>query len=90
MDRLGERVHPEAIVRGNAFEDVRSLVRKNMRYRDLAGLAGLMDDYLALGDELEEVPTTSQTAQNAPTGVEMKAARANDGDTLPASTTRAA
>lgn len=87
MDRLGERVHPEAIVRGNAFEDVRGLVRRNMRYRDLAGLAGLMDDYLALGDELEEIGPTGQTT---PTGVEMKAARANDGDTLPASTVRAA
>ncbi len=84
MDRQGDRVHPEAIVRGNAFEDVRSLARKNMRYRDLAGLAGLMDDYLALGDELEVI------ASPAPTDVEMKAARANDGDTLPASTTRAA
>lgn len=87
MDRLGERVHPEAIVRGTAFEDVRGLARKNMRYRDLAGLAGLMDDYLALGDELEEIGPTAQTN---PTGVEMKAARANDGDTLPVSTTRAA
>jgi hypothetical protein len=90
MDRLGERVHPEAIVRGTAFEDVRGLARKNMRYRDLAGLAGLMDDYLALGDELEEIGPPAQAAQTTPTGVEMKAARANDGDTLPVSTTRAA
>lgn len=84
MDRVGERVHPQAIERAPAFDDVRSLARKNMRYRDLAGLAGLMDDYLALGDELEEI------GQAAPSGVQMKAERANDGDTLPASTTRAA
>ena len=41
-------------------EDERSLRR--LRHRDLGGLLGLMDDYLALADELEQIDGVRDTA----------------------------
>jgi hypothetical protein len=67
----------EAPSRDFALEDVRKLAKTNMRHRDLAGLAGLMDDYLALADELEVV---SQSAES------LESARANDAGSVPPAT----
>jgi hypothetical protein len=38
----------------DSYEDVRRL--KRLQHRDNRGLQGLMREYLALGDELEEIP----------------------------------
>ena len=37
-------------------EDERTLARRDLRHRDAVGLSGLMNDYFALADELEELP----------------------------------
>lgn len=67
----------EASGREFALEDVRKLAKSNMRHRDLAGLAGLMDDYLALADELEVVPLTPDS---------FECDRANDAGSVPPAT----
>jgi hypothetical protein len=67
--------------RDGALEDVRKLARTSMRHRDVAGLADLMDDYLALADELEEVRVPASASK-------LKIA-AND-DARPPTSTRAA
>ncbi len=70
-----ERPDPEPMEHRPSLEDIRTLARKSLRHRDLDGLAELMDDYLALADDLEVV-TGSESR--------MKVARANDGNTEPA------
>lgn len=72
-----ERRAPLASVRDLALEDVRKLARTNMRHRDLAGLAGLMDDYLALADELEVVSLS---------GASVECVHANDHEAAPSAT----
>ena len=70
-----ERPYPEPMDQRPSLEDVRILSRKNLGHRDLEGLAELMDDYLALADDLEVVAGSESR---------LKVARANDGDSEPA------
>jgi hypothetical protein len=54
-----------AVPSRGAGEDVRSLARRDMRHRDIAGLMGLMDEYFALADELEELPGSDEGSRSS-------------------------
>ncbi len=47
----------------DSYEDVRRLRR--LQHRDDRGLQGLMREYLALADELEEIPGFDREAPNS-------------------------